>query len=122
MSSREPASQGQTAQHPTPQGQTTQHQPAQEHRSERQVTLRPAPKLVPFLVAGVLAALVIAVAMVIITGPAEDYTVAASVGYLTFVLSLATVSVSAILWLFLERRSRQHTRTYSATRTQNDPS
>ena len=90
--------------------------------ADRQVTVRPTPKLVPFLVSGVLAALAIAVVVVIITGPAEDYTPAASVGYLTFVLSLATVSVSAIVWLFLERRSRQHIRTYSATRTQNDPS
>lgn len=90
--------------------------------ADRQVTVRPTPKLVPFLVAGVLTALVAAVVVVLVTGPSEDYTVAASIGYLTFVLSLATVSVAAGIWLFLERRSRRRTRTYTATRTQNDPS
>lgn len=106
MSSREPAS---------------PHRTAQDHRADRQVTVRPTPKLVPFLVAGVLAALAIAVVAVIATGPAADYTVPASIGYLTFVLSLGTVPVAAVIWLFLERRSRAHTRTYSAVRTQNDP-
>lgn len=90
--------------------------------ADRQVTVRPTPKLVPFLVAGVLVALVAAGVVVLITGPAEDYAPAASIGYLTLVLSLATVSVAAGIWLFLERRSRRRTRTYSATRSQNDPS
>ena len=90
--------------------------------ADRQVTVRPTPKLVPFLVAGVFVALVAAVVVVLIAGPAEDYALAASIGYLTLVLSLATVSVAAGIWLFLERRSRRRTRTYSATRTQNDPS
>lgn len=82
--------------------------------ADRQVTVRATPKLVPFLVSGVLAALLVAVVVVLVTEPAEDYTTAASLGYLTFVFSLPGLAVAAALWLFLERRSRRRARTHDA--------
>lgn len=82
--------------------------------ASRQVTIRPTPKLVPFLVVGVLIALVAAVVVVLSTEPAEDYTTAASIGYMTFALSLPGLALAAAAWLITERRSRARTRTYDA--------
>lgn len=82
--------------------------------ANRQVTIRPTPKLVPFLVSGVVIAAVAAVVVVLTTEPAEDYTTAASIGYMTFVFCLPALSLSALAWLITERRSRRRTRTYDA--------
>lgn len=88
----------------------------------RQVTVRPTPRLVPFLVAGVAVALVAAVVLVLITGPADDYSTAGSIGYVTFVLSLPGLALAATAWLFLDRRSRRRTREYRAVPATPAPS
>ena len=82
--------------------------------ANRQVTVRPTPKLAPFLIAGALIALAAAVVVVLSTEPAEDYTTAASIGYMTFVFSLPGLALAAAAWLVTERRSRGRTRTYDA--------
>lgn len=88
----------------------------------RQVMVRPTPRLVPFLVGGVVAALVAAVVLVLATGPADDYSLAGSIGYVTFVLSLPGLALAAGAWLFLDRRSRRRTRPYRAVPVDPAPS
>ncbi|GAB3192868.1 hypothetical protein [Nesterenkonia suensis] len=88
----------------------------------RQVMVRSTPRLVPFLVGGVVAAFVVAVVVVQASGPADDYTTAGSIGYLTFALSLPGLALAALVWLLLEHRSRRHTRTYRAVPAGPDPS
>ena len=84
--------------------------------ADRQVTVRPTPKLVPFLVAGVLVALVAAVVVVLITGPAEDYSLRGSLGYLTVAFAMPGLALGAVTWLFIDWRSRKRTRTYDLQR------
>ncbi|GAA1174316.1 hypothetical protein [Nesterenkonia xinjiangensis] len=88
----------------------------------RRVMVRPTPRLVPFLVAGVVVAFVAAVVVVLVSGSAEDYTVAGNIGYLTFALSLPGLALAALSWLLLERRSRRLTRTYRAVPADPAPS
>lgn len=85
----------------------------------RRVTVRPVPKLVPFLVAGIVLAFVVSAIVVFSTGRSEDYSIAASIGYLTFVLSLPGVTTGAVVWLLLERRSRGRGREVTARRVES---
>ncbi|WP_261624732.1 hypothetical protein [Nesterenkonia marinintestina] len=85
----------------------------------RQLTVRPMPRLVPFLAAGVGAAFVVAVIVVLSTGRSEDYSMAASIGYVTFVLSLPGLTLGAVAWLLLERRSRGRGREVTARRVED---
>ncbi|WP_218221254.1 hypothetical protein [Nesterenkonia sp. Act20] len=80
--------------------------------ARRQVTVRPTPRLSPFLIAGVLAGVVAAVVVVLVTGPAEDYTTAGSLGYLTVAFAIPGLALGAVAWLLIDWRSRKRTRTY----------
>jgi hypothetical protein len=80
----------------------------------RQVTVRPTPKLIPLLVLGAVAAVVVALVVTFVTPSSPDYSLFASVGYLTFLFSIPGLLLAAVVWLVLERRSRRHTRTYEA--------
>ncbi|GAA1151033.1 hypothetical protein [Nesterenkonia lutea] len=83
-----------------------------EASARRQVTVRPTPRLSPFLVIGVLAAAAAAVVVVLVTGPADDYTAAGSLVYLTVAFALPGLALGAVAWLLIDRRSRKRTRTY----------
>lgn len=87
----------------------------------RQVTVRPVPKLVPFLAAGVACALAAAVVVVLVSGRAEEYSVLSSVGFLTMVLALPGLALGTVAWLIAERRARGHGRTYDAVRREPAP-
>lgn len=80
--------------------------------ARRQVTVRPTPRLSPFLITGVLVAVVAAVVVVLVTGPAEDYTTAGSLGYLTVAFAMPGLALGAVIWLLIDWRSRKRTRTY----------
>lgn len=80
----------------------------------RQVTVRHAPRLVPFLVAGVVVGLVAAVVLAIATGPTEGYSTLSSAGFLAVVLALPGLALGAVAWLIAERRTRGRGRTYDA--------
>jgi hypothetical protein len=80
--------------------------------SGRQVTVRPTPRLSPFLIAGVLAAAVAAVVVVLVTGQADDYTLAGSLGYLTIAFAMPGLALGAVAWLLIDWRSQKRTRTY----------
>lgn len=78
----------------------------------RQVTVRPTPRLSPFLIGGVLLAVATAVVVVVVTGPADSYTLAGSLGYLTVAFAMPGLALGALTWLFIDWRSRKRTRTY----------
>src|SRR5690625_1641395 len=80
----------------------------------RQVSVRTAPKLMPFLVGAVALAFTVAVILVYSTPPAENYTRAASLGYLTLVLCLPALTLGATAWLTTEKLLRRKKRTYRA--------
>lgn len=78
------------------------------------MSVRHTPRLVPVLLAGVLAALTAAVIVALTTPAPSDYSTVSSIGYLTFVFAMVTLPLSAVAWLIMERRSRSHGRTYLA--------
>ncbi|GAA1165786.1 hypothetical protein GCM10009673_22810 [Nesterenkonia sandarakina] len=78
----------------------------------RQVTVRPTPRLSPFLIAGVVAAVLAAVVVVLVTGPADDYSLRGSLGYLIVAFAMPGLALGAVTWLFIDWRSRKRTRTY----------
>lgn len=80
----------------------------------RQVTVRHAPRLVPFLVVGAAVGVVAAVVMAIVTGPTEGYSTLSSAGFLAVVLGLPGLALGAVAWLIAERRTRGRGRTYDA--------
>lgn len=78
----------------------------------RKVSVRTVPKLAPFLVGGVALAFTVAVVLVYSTPPAENYTRAASLGYMTLVLTLPALALAATAWLTVEKvlRGKQESR------------
>lgn len=73
----------------------------------RKVSVRTAPKLVPFIVGAVAAAFTAAVIVVYSTPPAQDYTRAASLGYMTLVFTMPALALAATAWLTIEKVLRR---------------
>lgn len=78
----------------------------------RQVSVRRAPKLMPFIVGAVAVAFTAAVIVVYSTPADPDYTRAASVGYITLVLCLPAFALAATAWLTVEKIMRKRSTTY----------
>lgn len=73
----------------------------------RKVRVRTVPKLVPFMVGAVAVAFTAAVVLVYSTPAAENYTRAASLGYMTLVLSMPALALAATAWLTVEKVLRR---------------
>lgn len=81
----------------------------------RQVSVRTVPKLLPFIVGAVALAFTVAVVLVYTTPPLENYTRAASLGYMTVVLTLPALALAVTSWLIVEKVLRRRQQTYNAT-------
>lgn len=86
----------------------------------RQVSVRTVPKLMPFIVGAVAVAFTASVLVVYSTPPAEDYTRAASLGYITFVFLLPALALSVTAWLTVERILRKRQRSGSIERVRQN--
>ncbi|WP_300342474.1 hypothetical protein [Nesterenkonia sp.] len=90
----------------------------------RTVSVRTAPKLLPFLIGAVAVAFTAAVVVVYSTPPAENYTRASSLGHMTLVFCMPALALAATAWLTVEKLLRRKKETYSiapAERTADGP-
>lgn len=78
----------------------------------RKVTVRTAPKLLPFLIGSVMVAFTAAVIVVFNTPEDPDYSRAASLGYIMLVLCLPALALSGTAWLVLDKVLRRRSTTY----------
>ncbi|NDK31765.1 hypothetical protein [Nesterenkonia haasae] len=78
----------------------------------RKVSVRTAPKLLPFLVGAVLAAFTTAVIVVYNTPEDPNYSRVASLGYITLVLCLPALTLAGTAWLLLDKALRRRSTTY----------
>lgn len=76
------------------------------------MTVRSAPKLVPFLIGAVLLAFTIAVIVVFNTPEDPNYSRASSLGYITLVLCMPALILAAVVWLVLDKVLRRRSTTY----------
>lgn len=76
------------------------------------------PKLLPFIVSAVALAFTAAVVLVYSTPPADNYSRAASLGYMTLVFAMPTLALAVTAWLTVEKVLRRRQQTYSATRAE----
>lgn len=81
---------------------------------------RRAPKVTPFLITGVVFGVVIACIWVGIQGPTPDYSQTQTLGFLAAVLGSAGLTLGAVSWLVVDRRSKRRTETVLARPT-DDP-
>lgn len=77
----------------------------------RQVSVRRAPKLMPFMVGAVVVAFTVAVILVYSTPEDPNYTRAASLGYMTLVLCFPAAAIAATAWLTVEKAMRKRSTT-----------
>ncbi|WP_120006690.1 hypothetical protein [Nesterenkonia muleiensis] len=83
--------------------------PSTQHR---QVSVRRAPKLLPFMVGAAAVAFTAAVVLVYSTPQDPNYSRGASLGYITLVLCLPAVTLGATAWLTVEKMMRRRSTTY----------
>lgn len=76
------------------------------------MTVRSAPKLVPFLIGAVLLAFTVSMIVVFNTPEDPNYSRASSVGYITLVLCMPALALAAGLWLVLDKVLRRRSTTY----------
>ena len=87
----------------------------------QQMVYRRAPKIAPFLVTGGVLGFVIACFWVPLQGASiEGYSQAQTLGFLGAVCAVVGVTIAALIWLVLDRRSKRNIATVYARRT-DDP-
>ena len=86
----------------------------------QQMVYRRAPKITPFLVTGGFFGVVIAFFWVAIQGTSDEYTQAQTLGFMAALLGVVGLTIGALVWLWLDRRSKRHTETVYARET-TDP-
>lgn len=98
------------------QGAPDQHAP----EAPQQMVYRRAPKIEPFLVTGSVVGFVAATFWVPLQGPIEGYSQGQTLGFVGAVCAIVGLTVAALVWLTLDRRSKRSTATVYARRT-DDP-
>lgn len=81
----------------------------------RKVSVRSAPKLAPFLAGAVLVAFTAALIVVYNTPEDPNYSRASSLGYITLVLCMPALALSATAWLVLDKVLRRRSTTFEIT-------
>lgn len=76
------------------------------------MSVRRAPKLMPFIVGAVAVAFTAAVILVYSTPEDPHYTRAASLGYVTLVLCFPALALGATAWLLLDKVMRRRSTTH----------
>ena len=81
---------------------------------------RRAPKVAPFLVAGGVLGVVVACFWVALQGAIQEYSQTQTLGFFAAICATAGVALAALVWLWVDRRSKRHTETVYARHT-DDP-
>lgn len=85
----------------------------------QQMVVRRAPKIAPFLVTGAVFGIIVACFWVALQGSLEEYSQTQTLGFLAAVFAIIGLTVAALVWLFVDRRSKRHTETVYARRTED---
>ncbi len=72
---------------------------------EKEMSVRHAPRVWPFLIAGALVGVIAAIITVAVGEPPEDYGTGGAMGYFAIVFGIIGVGLAGILFLILDRRS-----------------
>lgn len=85
----------------------------------QQMVYRRAPKITPFLVTGGFFGVVVAFFWVAIQGTTQEYTQAQALGFMAALFGILGLTIGALAWLLLDRRSKRHLETVYARPTTN---
>ena len=86
-------------------------QPETTAGEPRKLKVRRAPKYVPFMIAGALAAVVTAAIFTSVAPPSEEFETSAIFGFFTVLLLIPGVILGSIAALILDRRSVRRSKT-----------
>lgn len=85
----------------------------------QQMVLRRAPKITPFLVSGAVLGVVAAFFWVAIMGTTPEYSQTQTVSFFAALFAIVGVSIGALWWLVVDRRSKRNMETMYARRTED---
>lgn len=95
----------------------SQHAPHQD--APQQMVYRRAPKIAPFLVAGGVLGIVAACFWVPLLGSIAGYSQTQTLGFMAAIFAIVGLTVAALVWLLVDRRSKRSTETLYARRTED---
>ncbi|MHA7304432.1 hypothetical protein ACX80E_04175 [Arthrobacter sp. TMN-49] len=97
-------------------------QPETSSGEPRKLTVRRAPKYVPFLIAGALAGIVTAAIFTSMTPPSTEFETSSIFGFFAVLLVLPGAGLGAMVALVLDRRSTRRAKTLLAQSLPDDDS
>lgn len=86
----------------------------------QQMVYRRAPKVAPFLVTGAVFGVVLAFFWVALQAPSENYSQGQSISFMSVIFAIVGMTIAALTWLIIDRRSKRIVETVYARRT-DDP-
>ncbi|WP_207767417.1 hypothetical protein [Arthrobacter glacialis] len=97
-------------------------QPESASGEPRKLTVRRAPKYVPFMIAGALAGIVTAAIFASVTPPNEQFETSSIFGFFAVLMVLPGAGLGAIVALVLDRASTRRSKTLLVTSLPDDDS
>ena len=95
--------------------------PSDAADAPQQLVYRRAPKIAPFMVTGAVLGFVVACFWVPLQGPIGGYSQTQTLGFVAALCAIVGLTIGAVVWLVIDRRSKASTETMYARRT-DDPS
>lgn len=92
---------------------------AAEPEAPEQMVVRRAPKITMFLVSGAVLGVVAAFFWVGLVGGTEEYSQGQALAFFAFIFGTVGLTIGALWWMIVDRRSKRQTETVYARRTQN---
>lgn len=90
-----------------------------DSEAPEQMIVRHAPKVTPFLVSGAVLGVVVAFFWVGTVGASAEYSQTQTLSFFAALFAIVGLTVGALLWLILDRRSKRKVETVYARRTEN---
>lgn len=87
---------------------------------EKEMSVRHAPKVWPFLIAGALVGVIAAIITVTLGEASEDYGTGGSLGYFAIIFGIIGVGLAGVLFLILDRRSLKKATAVTAVAVDQD--
>ena len=97
-------------------------QPETTSGEPRKLTVRRAPKYVPFMIAGALAGVVTAAIFTFMAPPSEEFEPSSIFGFFTVLLLIPGATLGAVMALILDRQGRRRSKTLLAAPLPDDHS
>lgn len=93
--------------------------PVTEPETSEQLRYRRAPKIAPFLVTGAVLGIVLAFFWVAIVGATQEYSLAQTLSFVAAIFAVVGITIGAVWWMIVDRRSKRNMSTVYARRTQD---